>query len=91
MSRMTEPDVFIIESLKLKDKKDQDFEGQFLSQILHLGGKEPIYTTIFVRRKAQENTEGAQEKQLPVPTYILSWEQDITPHNVGWHFVFRVW
>jgi len=36
-------EVFIIESLEFKDEVANRLEGKFLSQILHLGGKKPIY------------------------------------------------
>jgi hypothetical protein len=40
---MSNPNVFIIESLKFSDEKKDRFEGKILSQILHLGGKESKY------------------------------------------------
>ena len=40
---MTKPRVFIIESLKFSDEKNNRFEGKFLSQILHLAGKKSKY------------------------------------------------
>lgn len=48
---MTKSDVFIIESLTLKDEKKDRFEGDFLSQILRLGGKKPIY--YYIRTKKE--------------------------------------
>jgi hypothetical protein len=39
MSSSTIPEVFIIESLKLKDEEDGHQEGQLLSKMLHLSGK----------------------------------------------------
>jgi hypothetical protein len=48
---MSEPNVFIIESLEFEDEEDERFEGEFLSRILHLAGKEPLYYYI---RTAQE-------------------------------------
>ncbi len=45
------PNVFIIESLKLQDEKRKQFEGKFLSQILHLAGKRSVY--YYIRTKAE--------------------------------------
>lgn len=45
--------VFIIESLTLQDEKRNRFEGQVLSQILHLGGKETLYYYIRTRRELE--------------------------------------
>ncbi len=39
MSTSTIPEIFIIESLKLKDEEDGHQEGQLLSKMLHLSGK----------------------------------------------------
>jgi len=41
--KLTNANLFIIESLSLRDERKDRFEGRFLSQILHLGGKEAIY------------------------------------------------
>ena len=46
--------VFIIESLKLQDEKNERFEGRFLSQILHLGEKETLYYYIRTTRELEE-------------------------------------
>lgn len=43
---MTIPYVFIIESLNFDDEQNNRYEGRFLSQILHLGGKESAYCYI---------------------------------------------
>ncbi len=43
------PEVFIIESLNLDDEREKRHEGQFLSQILALGGKNPLY--YYIRTK----------------------------------------
>jgi hypothetical protein len=45
------PNVFIIESLSLRDEKSERFEGKFLSQILHLGSKESVY--YYIRTRAE--------------------------------------
>jgi hypothetical protein len=47
---MTSPNVFIIESLKFDDERDDTFEGRLLSEILHLGGKTSEYFYIRTRR-----------------------------------------
>ena len=46
-----EPDVFIIESLYLRDEKLDRKEGEFLSKILRLGDKSPIY--YYIRTKLE--------------------------------------
>jgi hypothetical protein len=51
---MTKADVFIIESLSFDDEKNNRFEGKFLSQILHLGGKESIYYYIRTKKELKE-------------------------------------
>ncbi|RLG05640.1 MAG: hypothetical protein DRN61_00010 [Thaumarchaeota archaeon] len=51
MSKYTKAEVFIIESLEFDDEKNNRFEGKFLSQILHLGGKKPKY--YYVRTKKE--------------------------------------
>lgn len=54
---MTKPDVFIIESLTFDDEKDKRFEGKFLSQILHLSGKKPMYYYIRTKKELQKVLE----------------------------------
>ena len=39
----TEPEVFIIESLRWTDELSQWSEGRILTDIMRLGGKDPIY------------------------------------------------
>jgi hypothetical protein len=47
-----DPNVFIIESLKLEDElHEEKFEGKILSQILRLNRKEPIY--YYIRTKTE--------------------------------------
>lgn len=55
MATKTSPkaNVFIIESLKLQDEKGERFEGRFLSQILHLGGKDTLYYYIRTKRELE--------------------------------------
>jgi hypothetical protein len=45
--------VFIIESLTLKDEKDESFEGRILKQILRLSGKDSAYYYIRTRRELE--------------------------------------
>jgi hypothetical protein len=52
-----EPDVFIIESLELDDEKNNRFEGKILSDILHLGGKKPIYYYIRTKKEFKKILE----------------------------------
>ncbi len=52
-----EPQVFIIESLKFEDEKDNRFEGKILSDILLLGGKEPIYYYIRTKKEFEKVLE----------------------------------
>ncbi len=47
----TIPQVFIIESLTLKDEEEERFEGRILKQILRLSGKESAYYYIRTRRE----------------------------------------
>jgi hypothetical protein len=51
---MTRANVFIIESLSFDDEKNNRFEGRFLSQILHLGGKESIYYYIRTKKELEK-------------------------------------
>lgn len=51
---MTKADVFIIESLKLEDEIEKQYEGKFLSQILHLARKKPIYYYIRTKKELKE-------------------------------------
>lgn len=53
---MTKANVFIIESLGFDDERHNRFEGKFLSQILHLGGKTSAYFYV--------QTKGEFEKAL---------------------------
>jgi hypothetical protein len=55
--KVTKADVFIIESLEFDDEKDERFEGKFLSQILHLGGKKPRYYYIRTKKELQKVLE----------------------------------
>lgn len=52
-----EPEVFIIESLELDDEKNNIFEGKILSDILHLGGKKPIYYYIRTKKEFKKILE----------------------------------
>ena len=54
MSKETKPEVFIIESLQLEDEKENLYEGQIISQILHLSGRETQYYYIRTRRELEE-------------------------------------
>lgn len=58
---MTIPNVFIIESLKFDDERDDTFEGRLLSEILHLGGKKSEYFYIRTRREMEEVMEIFEE------------------------------
>ncbi len=51
------PEVFIIESLGFEDEKDNRFEGKILSDILYLGGKEPIYYYIRTKKELEKVLE----------------------------------
>ena len=44
-------EVFIIESLRFEDEKSESFEGRFLSQILKMDEKKPLY--YYIRTKAE--------------------------------------
>lgn len=59
--RKTKADVFIIESLELKDEKENSFEGGFLSQILRLGGKKPIYYYVRTKKELKRILEEFKE------------------------------
>ena len=48
---MSEPKVFIIESLEFEDEEDERFEGRILADILRLAGNKPIY--YYVRTKQE--------------------------------------
>ena len=48
---MSEPELFIIESLQFDDEKKKLFEGRVISQILHLSNKKSIY--YYIRTKAE--------------------------------------
>ena len=43
----SEPDIFIIESLKLEDEKEELFEGDILRRVLRLSGKDPMYRYMY--------------------------------------------
>lgn len=49
--KMTIPDVFIIESLKINEEKLEIQEGKFLSHLLRLHNKKPIY--YYIRSKTE--------------------------------------
>jgi len=48
---MSQPEIFIIESLKFKDERAERFEGRIISQILALGGKQCEYCYIRTKRE----------------------------------------
>jgi hypothetical protein len=52
--KVTKPEAFIIESLTFEDENLQRFEGSFLSQILHLAGKEPKYYYIRTEKELRK-------------------------------------
>ena len=47
----TKPELFIVESLTFDDEKDGRFEGQILTEILRLCGKNPLYYYIRTKRE----------------------------------------
>ena len=51
---MSKPKVFIIESLCFDDENNQRFEGEFLSQILHLGCKKSKYYYIRTKKELKK-------------------------------------
>lgn len=51
---MTNPDVFIIESLRFDDEKANRFEGKMISQILTLNEKKSEYYYIRTKRELEE-------------------------------------
>lgn len=54
MQELAKPNLFIIESLDFEDEQSCRFEGQFLSQILRLGGKRSAYNYIRTKKELQE-------------------------------------
>ena len=61
--KKTKADVFIIESLRFNDEDDKLFEGRFLSQILHFGGKESIYYYIRTEQELAEVLKKFEESR----------------------------
>ena len=59
---ITHPDVFIIESLSLKDEKKSTFDGKILHNYLKLLKKEPIY--YYIRTKRELYTFHAMEIEI---------------------------
>jgi len=55
--KATKAEVFIIESLTFDDEKNKRFEGNFLSQILHLAGKKPKYYYIRTKKELRRVLE----------------------------------
>lgn len=54
MSNLTKPNVFILESLKFSDEKQNLFEGKIISDILALNGKQSMYYYIRTKRELDE-------------------------------------
>jgi len=51
---MSQPEIFIIESLEFKDERAERFEGRIISQILALSGKQCEYCYIRTKRELEE-------------------------------------
>jgi hypothetical protein len=51
---MSQPEIFIIESLEFKDERSHRFEGRIISQILALNGKKCEYCCIRTTRELKE-------------------------------------
>jgi len=51
---VSEPDVYIIESLSLSDERDELYEGEILEKVLKLSGKRPAYRYIRTKRELEE-------------------------------------
>jgi hypothetical protein len=51
---MSQPEIFIIESLNFKDERAERFEGRVISQILALSGKKCKYCYIRTKRELKE-------------------------------------
>lgn len=50
----TKPQLFIIESLRFEDEKENLFEGKVLSQMLRLSGSEPRYIYLRTKQELEE-------------------------------------
>jgi hypothetical protein len=51
---MSQPEIFIVESLDFKDERAERFEGRIISQILRLSGKQCEYCYIRTKRELKE-------------------------------------
>src|ERR1700683_5396197 len=51
---MSQPEIFIIESLSFKDERAERFEGRIISKILALSGKKCEYCYIRTKRELKE-------------------------------------
>jgi len=51
------PEVFIIESLRQEDHREERLEGNLIAQILRLGGRNPIYNLVESRDQFIEAIE----------------------------------
>jgi hypothetical protein len=73
MSESTIPEIFIIESLRIKDEANGHQEGQLLSKMLHLSGKEKTkYFYIRTKKELDEIIDLFERQQLPLSASVLS-------------------
>ena len=58
---MTKPRVFIVESLRFSDEKDDLFEGKIISQILALSGSQAQYFYLRTKKELEEVIDEFEE------------------------------
>lgn len=59
----TKPRVFIVESLRFQDEREDLFEGKVLSQILRLSGSTPKYVYLRTKQELEEVIDQFEDSQ----------------------------
>lgn len=59
----TKPRVFIVESLRFEDEREDLFEGKVLSQILRLSGSTPEYVYLRTKQELEEVIDQFEDSQ----------------------------
>ena len=87
---MSQPEIFIIESLEFDDERAERFEGRIISEILTLSGKHCEYCYIRTKRELKELLNQFETSRYRVSSPLLPRKQEHDLHNTRRNSVYRI-